>query len=125
MSETASVPPALAEKRRNVPGIVALVLAIIAVFVPLVVLIIGIVSVVTNPLPGVDSGWDWVRVVTFFFFGAGIAGIPGVMAVGLGIGSLFVKSAGRVAGIVAIVIGAIMTIAAIPLLPLGLLILTE
>lgn len=99
-------------KRRNVLGIIAFILVLVAYVTPLVTTILGFVVASPDPTGLVtDQGWAWVSALFWAFVGLVIAGILAFVALGLGIGSLFVKFAGRVLGIIAICLSALPVLA--------------
>lgn len=93
-------------------GIIAFIVVLLAYATPVFTTILGFVVASPDPTGLVtDQGWAWVSALFWAFIGLVIAGILSVIALGLGIGSLFVKFAGRVLGIIAICLSALPVLA--------------
>lgn len=102
------VPPPAPVRRANPLGVTGLVIALLAWLTPVVLFAIGFAIGANDPTGLVGAeGFRWLTAFGFAAFGIALAGLPALVGLGLGIGSLFVKDRSRVAGILAICFGGI------------------
>ena len=98
-------------------GIIALVVVLVAVLLPGILALVGFVATVTGPQQTPDTvGWGVLGGLVIGGLGLGIAGPVALIGVVIAIVALLRRGFGKVAAIVALVLGA-------PLAAVGLLLL--
>ncbi|MBU1586339.1 MAG: hypothetical protein KKH51_00135 [Actinobacteria bacterium] len=113
-----AAPPAV--KRRNVPGIIGFIFVMLAYATPLLAGVFGFIVASQDPTGlFTDASWAWLSALFWAFIGVVIGGIIAAVGLILGIVSLFVKFAGRVLGILAIVFGSAPVLALLVILVTG------
>jgi len=114
-------PAPVAKKPRNALGIAALVIVIVAIFIPAGLFLFATFASLTGPQQTPDTGgWAILAGLVFGGIGFGVAGPVAIVGVILGIIALFRKAYGKVAAIVAIVLGAPLGLVGLFVLPLAI-----
>lgn len=113
-----SVPVVPAAKpARNGVGIAALVVVLAAILLPGLLGLVGFIATITGPQQTQDTaGWGVLGGLVIAGLGLGIAGPVAVIGVILAIVALLRKGRGKVAAIIALILG-------VPLAVVGLLVL--
>lgn len=101
-------------------GIIAFIVVLLAYVTPVASTVFGFIVAAPDPTGLItDQGWAWVSGLFWAFIGIVIAGVVAFIGLVLGIASLFVKFAGRVLSIIAIVLGALPVLVLLLILALG------
>jgi hypothetical protein len=110
---TVASPPAPIQKpARNRLGIAALVVVLVAIVAPIVVGIVGVVDAANAPMQNASSGgWAVLGGFAIALIGVCLIAPLAIIGVVLAIISLTRKDRGKVAGVVAIVLGILPSLA--------------
>jgi hypothetical protein len=105
-------------KPTNRLGVAALILVVVACFVPPIIMAVTTILAINDPNPSMDAGWALLGGFVFGAIGLGVAGPIAIVGVVLAIIALTRKNFGKVAAIVALVIGIPLGLVGLSILPL-------
>lgn len=104
--------------RRNGLGISALVVVLAAIALPIILAIVGFVATVLGPQQTPDTaGWGVLGGLVIAALGLGIAGPVALVGIVLAIIALVRKNRGKIAAILALVLGAPLALVGLFVLP--------